>query len=252
MMTNLLVPAATALTACMVLLGSPRAQTVTGQVVNSQAQGVPGVDVDFDGGGPTATTGPGGFFSVVVAAETYDIDFLPPTTTLAPIQLLDVVIAGNTNLGTITLPHGFAFEQSTGQRLFTPNDGVNVLGTFQVVVPAGTYRVRAKPPQGVLLVAQELEDVVVSGATSVGTITLPWGFLVTGRAVDAPSSAPLANVDLDVDDAVTSKRLVTPNDNTNGSGQFTLILPTGLFHLSFDPPVGTSRSAAPPAWERSL
>lgn len=236
-------------------------QFVAGQVVDDQGQGIAGVALTFTQGVTPAgaISGLGGFFNVAVPADTYDIGFDPPNNFLAPKMLLSVEVIGATNLGVIALETGFiltgtvqdfagmpvsggnidVFDRQSGDLMFTTGDGTNIFGVFDFVVPAGTFRVRAKPPGGVLLVTRDVEPVVVTGPTVVPTITLPKGFLVTGRVIDAQTLLPLAGVDLDADDSRTGKRLVTPGDNTDANGLFRIVLPSGRFDISLDPPRGS-------------
>lgn len=238
---------------------SARADNLTGQVVDTSNTGVAGADVEASGPvSATTVTDANGFFTLVLPAGTYDVEILPQGTSLAALGLSAVAVSGTTSLGQITLQPGFVlsgtvddsgglpvanadinvYDQATGTKLLTPDDNTGLAGAFAVVVPAGTYTVRASPPATVLLVAQEIEDVAVNGTTSMGTITLPPGFLLTGTVVDAQTQAPIADVDIDVDHAVTGRRVITPGDNTNAGGVFAAVVPFGLYHVSFDPDPG--------------
>lgn len=236
-----------------------RADTVTGIVRDSAGLPINNVTLDFSGGitpiSPTSNSS--GIFSVTVPAGTYDITFVPASTAHAPIQILGVVVSGTANLGTVTLPNGFTlsgtaltstgapialgdinvYDAVTGAKLYTPGDNTTTTGTFAVVVPAGTFHVRVSPPAGLIVVAQQIQNVVVAGNTSVGTITLPPGVQVTGTVRNAQTLAPLAVVDIDVD-TPSGVRIITPSDDTNASGVFTVIVPTGTFTFSFSPPPG--------------
>jgi hypothetical protein len=255
-MKNPVLRACLALALILGAAGAGRAQ-VTGRVVNPLGQGVAGVDVTFDGNF-TATTGASGDFSIAVPAGTYDIEFLPPSSSLAPLLRENVSLSTTTNLGTTALQWGFelrgavrnlqrvpqfnvdmnVYDQATGDTLFTPDDNTDVFGEFMVVVPAGTYIVEARPAAGVLLVARQEAGVVVSGNTRLPDLLLHPGVALTGRVVDAATQVPLAGIDLDVDDAVTGARIVTVRDNTDGNGNFSLVVPVGLLHVAFDPAPG--------------
>lgn len=53
------------------------------------------------------------------------------------------------------------------------------------------------------------------------------------------SGAPVADADLDFDDAVTGRRIYTPNDNTDQSGFYRVTVIAGTYHISYAPPVNT-------------
>ncbi len=245
---------ALAIAACAAIA---RAGVVSGQVVDNNGAGVVGATVDFEG--DSVVTGTGGFFVISINDGTYDMTVEPPTTALAPLRQRNLRLVGTVNLGVIRLVRGFVvsgqvrnqgglpvvggnidmIDQATGEELFTPKDGVTATGTFSVVVPRGLFRVEAKPPATAVLVAQAIDNVVVNSAVGVGTIVLPPGVRMTGTVVDGGTNVPIANVDLDVIDAVFGRELVTPRDNTNALGQFSVVVPvSGLLHVRFDPPAG--------------
>lgn len=237
-----------------------RADTLKGKIVNSSNVGISGVRVDLGSGSLRTNTANDGTFTMTVPAGTYVVDLLPGNTAYAPRELTGVQVSGITDLGTLRLEVGFAlsatvvnnanqgilganinvYDQATGTGLFLTNDGTNALGQFTVIVPAGLYRVRATPPTLASLVTREVRDVTVSGATNLGTVVLDPGVILSGTVVDAQTSAPIANCDIDVDEAIYGGRIVTPNDLTNAAGQFSVIVPLGLHHVSFDPPSTSS------------
>jgi hypothetical protein len=243
------------------LASTGRAQFVAGQVTDSRGLGIEGVELQFSNGVTPAgaVSGIGGFFNVAVPASTYDIGFIPPDDNLAPQLLTGIQVSGATNLGVITLADGFllegrvedrrgnpvaggnidVFEAGSSTKVFAPGDGIDSFGMFDVVLPAGVYELRIKPPGGVLLVAKEVGPIEIAADRVMRGIVLEDGFLVTGSVVDSNSLLPLADVDLDVDDQLNGGRLLTPNDNSDSLGKYSLILPKGLFQLSFDPPPGS-------------
>ncbi len=246
----------------LILSATAQAGTVTGKVVDALNKPVVGAKVKFKGLSfpVTPKTDLLGNFSVVVANGKYDISIVPASTVIVPKLLPGVVVTLTTNLGVIKLLPGFpiagnlqttasvpvsggdlnVYDQATRRKLFTPTDTTDLLGNFQVVVPAGNYRVRFRPKTGQLLVAKELYNLSVTKATLLGVIKLRPGVKITGAVMDAAARTPLADIDLDVDDALTGERIVTPQDNTLANGIFSAIIPAGLFHFSFDPPVGSA------------
>ncbi len=245
----------------LLLAAGLRADTITGQVVDRNGAGVVGCVIRFASGGiPDAVSGANGLFFITVAAGRYDFAFLPPGATLAARQFTSMQVTGTLNLGNVVLQPGFALsgrlidaasapvlggnidvvDQATQTTIYTPNDGTDALGNFLVVVPAGTYAVRMRPATGALLVAEERERVTVTGAVSLGTITLRAGILLSGTVIDNVTSLPVSGVDIDVEDGVTGEEFVTPGDDTNGSGAWSVVVAPGMLHVSFDPPANSN------------
>lgn len=239
---------------------SLEAQTVSGVFQSASGQPIANVTLDFSGGtiATNPTSGVNGAFNTGAPPGTYDIDMLPPTG-YAPIRLLNVTVpaTGTNNLGTIVLrfagvvtgtvtnsagvPLASAnmdvYDALTGEKYFTPGDNTNVSGIFSMVVPLGPALVRAKPPVGQILVAQQIGPVTIGANTNVGTMVLPNGFIVSGTVRNAATSLPIADVDVDVD-TLAGQRIITPSDNTNASGVFSVIVPAGTYNLSFAAPPG--------------
>jgi hypothetical protein len=238
---------------------------VIGTVRNTAGANLSGVVVSPSGGTVSFTTGATGSFSLTLAAGTYLIDFAPPnpaTPLYAPTQVFNVVVpaSGTVNLGIVTLQAGFILTgtvqttagaplsgadtdvlvASTGVKLLTPGDNTNASGVYSVVVPAGTYTVTADAPAGQLLVSNGVNNVVVTGpgTTTVPLIQLAPGFSLTATVVHATTNAPVANVNIDVEDQYTGVKLITPNDLTDASGVFTVVVPAGVFRISFKPAPG--------------
>lgn len=55
--------------------------------------------------------------------------------------------------------------------------------------------------------------------------------------------AGIYNLDIDVDDVVTGQRILTPHDKTDTNGDYQVVVPSGLFDLTYQPPPG-NRSVA--------
>ena len=236
------------------------ADTLTGRVVDQNGVGLANVRVDTVSGGNRATTLATGVFTMTLNAGTWDLTFTPPATTLAPEQRLGVAVGGVTNLGDVVLRPGFALGGTAldtanlpvagcninvydlaGTKRYTPNDSTSVTGAFSVIVPAGTWRVRVVPPSFPLRVVREVSGVVVTNAAvQLGNLVLLPGIALSGTVVDAVSNVPVANVDIDAFHAVTGEKWVTLNDKTAATGTFSIVVPTGLTHVAFDPPAGVA------------
>lgn len=238
---------------------SARADNVIGQVVNASGAGLVGITIKFSNGLPNAVTGINGLFAVTVPAGRYDIAF-EPSSTYAPRLFAGVTVAGTADLGVVQLSLGFpvsgravdaqgqpvancninAYDQATGVKFYTPADSTDLLGNFSVVVPIGTCRVRVLPPTGLVVVAAERRNVVIVAPVPLGDVVLRNGFVVTGTVVNAATQQPIVDVDIDVSEALNGEDVVTPNDNTNAAGVFSVIVPFGLLNFAFDPPAGNA------------
>ena len=238
---------------------------VIGTARNAAGANLSGVVVSQSGGTVSFTTGATGSFSLTLPAGTYLIDFAPPnpaTPLYAPTQVFNVVVpaSGTVNLGVVTLQAGFLLTgtvqttaglplsgadtdviiPATGVKLLTPNDNTDGSGVYSVVVPAGTYTVTADAPAGQLFVSAGVNGVVVTGpgTTVAPLLQLSPGFSLTATVVDAATNVGVANVNIDVEDQYTGVKLITPNDLTDSAGVFTVVVPAGVFRISFKPAIG--------------
>lgn len=126
------------------------------------------------------------------------------------------------------------------------NDGTDANGFFLTTVPAGIYRVLflpPAPPASTHLTAI-LDNVLVTGTTDMGVITLPAGIGLTGRVVDG-AGFPLANVNLDVTDLATGTELILKNGKSDLFGLFGVAVPANSIHLDFDPLPVISQNLVP-------
>ena len=253
---------ATALIA-LVASASARADVLKGRVVDSKGNGIVGVKVSIPDRNVSVSSGTNGVFALIVRSGTYDVTF-EASSTYAPKLIESVVVSGTKDMGNVALAAGLqlsgrvvdaanasvasaninVYDSTTRKKLYTPGDNTDSLGQFRVVVPAGTYRVRIKSPTTRTLVAHEIDQVVVKSATSIGTVGLRNGFVVTGVVIDASTNKAIVDADIDADDANTGERIPTPGDNTNAAGAFRVVLPAGLYHLGIQPPSTSLNVAA--------
>ncbi len=208
-----------------------------------------------------------GDFLIAVPANAIELrlDATPVPFPVLASTALQLSPTGNTTLPPITLQPGFdlsgtvedengdpvkdadidVFDSTTSQEQYTPGDNTDDNGDFSVVVAAGTYDVEVCPDQGDLLVAEAVGPISVSSNTSVGLIVLEPGAVLSGTVRNS-GGQPLANVDIDVDLAGTATSVVTCNDNTNGSGFYSVIVPFTTIDVRFTPnfslPYGTAFS----------
>jgi hypothetical protein len=164
---------------------------VTGHVVDSLGNALFDVDQDVDDSftgvrQPTHAdhTTAAGDFSFLMSAGSRDILVLPPKTTRAVARVLvGVVIAGDTNLGTITCPAGVllsghvtgpgsaplaaidmnVYDDSTGALVATVGDNTDAAGSYSIIVPTGSITLDAEPPMGLGLAHLRTSGIAVSG-----------------------------------------------------------------------------------------
>ena len=266
---NLICRTLSALLLC-VLAPSSFADFITGQVVDSNGVGVQGVDIDVKnlrgGGDPTIFndgTDAGGFFTTTLPAGFYRITFTPPKppVTTHLIQELDnIVVVGTTNLGVVTLDPGIALsgtaldaagfpvaninldviDNVTGQDLTLIGDTTDAFGNFNLAVPANSIEVQFKTT-GVTTqtLAPMSLDLSPTADLNLGNLIFQAGFNLTGTVIDF-AGFPVAGADLDAVDVVTKSKLFTPNDNTDASGNFSFVVPAGVYDVDACPPSGAS------------
>lgn len=200
-----------------------------------------------------------GSFTIAVPTTPIEVQFKTDNVspTLAPMAM-QLTSSTNTDLGDVTLEPGFFLEgrvarsagqpvvgadldvldSANGAQLFTPKDNTDSGGDFSVVVPAGTYTVEICPRTADGLVATELLMLSIVDDTDVGTITLQGGVTLAGTITDS-LGAPVQNADVDVRDSASGLALLLCNDNTNASGNYSVVVPTGTFAVTFSPPGST-------------
>jgi hypothetical protein len=241
----------------------PPGVSVSGSVVNTSNVGIAGVNLDvYDSTSKEILTtlndmtGALGEFSVAVPASPIELRFDATTVPLGTYasKLLELSLGANSSVGNVQLAPGLHVtgtvqdsnnqpksgvdldfsDSTTGTKQYTPGDNSDASGGFDVVVAAGTYDIEFCPPAGQLLVGALIDDRVVAGATDLGSTTLQNGVVMTGTIKGYDNSIQV-NADVDVVVAGTSTMVVTCSDNTNGSGVYSVVVPTGNFDVTFRP-----------------
>lgn len=241
-----------------------RADFLDGRCVNSQSQGVGGVNItaqDQNGNDVTLINGgtdPNGFFHVTTPAGTFDFTFSPPpppASTSLITEVGPVTVSGTTNIGTIQLLQGVALsgrilnpssqgvagvdidvvDPSTQEPANLQNDFTDATGNFNFASPMGSIELRFDPAPSGQTLAPRAMLLDLTGDTNLGNIQLAQGFVV-GAIVRNPSNNPVQNVDVDVEVSATGEDLYTPGDNTNASGFVDVVVPAGTFDFEFCAP----------------
>jgi len=177
-----------------------------------------------------------------------------PTLLVAPAR-------GQFITGTVVGPTGApvpgvnidAFDSLSGDPVDLVNDGTNANGVFlSELDDPGVYDFRFRPPgpPATQLLIGEKHDVVVISVTNLGTIVLDEGVLLSGMVRDT-IGFPVAHVDLDVTDLVTSADVPLSGDKTNAFGTFSVLVPRSDLQVDLDPILVQTGVLAPRRFELS-
>ncbi len=247
-----------------------RGAIVSGRVIRANGGNpVANADLDFDiaaTGTRIATAGDStdgnGRFAVSVPDDTYNIHFNPPfADRLVARTRFAVHATGNINLGDIALEPGVvvsgrvvrtngtgvpdadldADDSFTGERIPTPGDNADATGFFQIVVPQRTLDFTAEPPKTSRLVSVRLLGVNVTSDMNLGSIIVPEGFLVSGR-VTGVGGAPISRAEIQLFDSATGARIPAADDESDSSGNFSVVSPPGTIDARVEAPLGSGVS----------
>lgn len=248
------------------LTTSVAADTFTGRILDSTGAPVAGLNIDAkdentgdDGNIMNDGTDANGFFAVTIDPGTYRLTFLPPPppAALGLVHCIDnQVIAGVTDLGTITLQAARALSAHvvdpssapvagvnldvidlvTGDNIDLVGGTTNLSGDFSIAVPLGPIELRMDtgPVVGPQLAPDHLFLDAGDGA-ALGVHALKPGFTITAALLDAGFNG-IENLDVDVIDTVSGETLYTPGDNTDSNGFVDFVVPAGTFDMEFCPP----------------
>jgi hypothetical protein len=215
------------------------------------------------------TDASGNYSAVIPGQGTYNIDYAPnrgvrlagfkmtgvsvnnnSAQVLPTVQLQDAVLVTgrtvtytNTPLADIDLDF---FSHGTTTKLYTPNDHTDTAGTFVVAVPPGTYDIRLEPPSTTSFAAKRLRSVTVPADVGLGDVTIVQGVAVTGNAtyIDPGfGTPPVDNLDMDFFNAYTGEKAETLHDNTDCAGNYSVLVPPGIYNVVFVPPSCNSGSS---------
>jgi PKD repeat protein len=241
------------------------ADLITGQVVDPNAVGVQGVNIDaydlFSGNQVTVLndgTNANGFFSATIAPGVYRIVLkpqAPPASTLLVRELNNVVVSGTTALGTIPLTLGVALsgrvvdengfpvagidvdvvDRANNQPVPLQGDHPNAFGNFVIAVPSTPIEVRFKTNNAPEFLAPLGLRLDLAGDTNLGDVTLFPGLLLSGRVLRS-NGTPVVGADIDVHVSSSGDKLYTPGDNTNSAGDFEVVVPAGTYDIEVCPP----------------
>ena len=239
----------------VLLTCSAQAQSLTGRLVDTNSAPIAGATIEMTSGGASATSNNNGDFTITGLSNgtrTAQID--PRMVTVAPAEI-DFVINGATNAGTIVMDPGATVSGTVlspagaglfgvnlnaylpdGTKLFTPHDGTDINGNFQIVVPlVPGLMVEALPPFGTTLLPFQT-TLNVTGPVNLGNVTLQQGHTVSGTVIDAVSFLPISNTRIVTYNALTDLEIPQANNTANTFGVFSVVLPTGIHEVEVIPP----------------
>jgi hypothetical protein len=233
------------------------ADTLSGRVTNASGTGVFPLDIDVYSGGtllvtPGDTTNAQGNYTITLGPGTYDVAFKPPPgSSLFRRTVLGVTVAGTTTLnvtlvagrrlsGRVIGPSGagvpsvnldFHDPNTGGVPANVQDDATDANGFFGALVDAAVWDVSFIAPESARVAPRLIPAVNLASDASLGDVALERGYLVQGTVTD-DGFFPLFDADIDVRPAGLRTKLFTPQDNTDESGYYQLILPAGTFDIT--------------------
>ena len=203
---------------------------------------------------PNDSTSATGTWSIVVPIGTILLRTTPPAVTNLVTEQQQVVVTGTANLGTNILDQGFvvsgnvvdsvtalpiasarftATNSLTGETVFLPSTAItNAFGAFSLLLPRAFIDLEVTSPTTNPHAAKEVLGIAVVSSFSLGQVRVERGVIVTGT-VTGPAG-PVLGADIDVF-TTDGYKLFTPNDNTNASGVFSVVIPPGTYTFTVEP-----------------
>ena len=266
--TNILLAFALLLSA-----GAAQATTISGRVTDERGQGVADVRIRF----VVVATGEKrnyandrtdalGFYSIIVDPDVFDVYYKPPTA-----AKLAAHIERNVNLTVdqaidVTLRDGWyvegtvlrsdtggpavninldAYDLSTGEKMYTPNDLTDLNGHYSILLARGVYRIDydgpapALPTDPAQLAPTSRREISVPGGIDLvlAQVTMHPGFHVTGQVFDA-KGVPVVDADLDFFLAGTTTKVFSKREHTDASGGFDAVQEAAVYDVVIQPPLG--------------
>ena len=128
-----------------------------------------------------------------------------------------------------------ALDLDTGNFATLANDGTDANGNFVTTIPAGRYQLVFTPPAPPTTthLIETIDEIIIVGTIDLGTVALPPGVALSGHCI-TNTSAPVADVNLDVVDEVTKEHLLLINDRTDAFGNFIISVPAHAIEVRFD------------------
>ncbi len=208
----------------------------------------------FTSGDNTDATG---FYQVLIPDGTFRIRWRAiGGEKLVTVEMENVVITNDTTID-VTMLAGFYVSgfvrtpsldpvfnadldfnySATGVLVPTPSDNTDGNGSYQVLIPRGTFNIQVEPLFSDGLVPIEVLSVPINNDITINFTVSP-GHVITGT-VSGSAKTPVADADIDLINTATGAKLFTPSDNTNSIGQYQLLAVTGMYDIVAKPPVAS-------------
>jgi hypothetical protein len=130
-------------------------------------------------------------------------------------------------------------QESSGLKLFTPNDNTDSAGTVQSAVPPDIYTIQVDPPIGSVFDQFVQGGVTISGDTLLDIRLAEVARISFGGRVVDGSGLGVAGAHIGLLVQATGKSVFVRNDLTDSLGYFAIAVPQGLFEVLVAPPVGS-------------
>lgn len=243
-------------------------QFVSGRLLATDGTPLAGVNLNFHDASTGAAAGqvqddvsnPSGLFTAMVPPGVWDVAIVPTAASRkVPREVPAVnVSTADADLGTLKLQNGCLVSGTitdgslfpiadadfdvrvagSNSKLFTPSDNTSAAGAASFVIPAGLYDITASPPGTAAFATRTAWAVNVTADMALPNLALPPSVALSAHCVTAPGAA-IAGVDCDADSLPFNKRLQTPHDVTNATGDVSVNVPLYKFKVNFAPPVAT-------------
>ncbi len=216
----------------------------------------------------------GNYSAVIPGQDTYDVNYAPNRgVRLAGFKMTNVAVSNSSTqvLPTVQLKDAMLLSGRTvtyngsplagidldlypagvTTKIYTPNDLSDAAGTFTVALEPGSYDVRFQPASTTTLAAKRLRGISLAADVALGDVAILQGLTVTGNAsyIDPLlGMLPVDNLDMDFYNAYTGEKAETLHDNTDCAGNYSVLVPAGLYDVVFVPPsCNTGSSCTLPA-----
>lgn len=130
-------------------------------------------------------------------------------------------------------------QESSGIKLYTPNDRTDTLGHATLTLATDTYTIRVQPPPGTIFDRLVVPGVLISADTSMDFL-LPEvpKVNVTGRITD-PAGTGLPDIAIDFSDTLFGSRVYVADNTSDSMGNYDMFVPIGSFNVEIAPPPGS-------------
>ena len=242
--------------------GLLHAVCLSGYVRDGNGLPVANVDLDFIDATtgeklvtPSDNTDVTGYYSVCVLPGVYDVAFAPRRgSRLLGTQIFDLDLRDNqSRQRDIVLETGIVvswrvtdsvgspvgdidldLDRLSGGRVYTGDDNSSpVDGSFWIVVPADSYRLRFDPLPGSGWRGLQVDTFVVARDTIYNAV-MHRGFNMIGDIKDSVGNG-IPNVDFELKVETTGEKIFVSDNTTDVNGHYEVVVPAGSFELRIVP-----------------